>query len=136
MTKIRCGLSDTEKEEARQDIRKILTLAPGEVVGVRDALMTGTVEGRVYAGDCCCLVGTIAKLRGISVTTQAWFYPLERAIRFDEDRPAEEFFRHIHRGHTPENNQYAALALRWVDEWIDEQAGLLTFATEAEAVTA
>ena len=124
--RVRCNWSKARRAEARQDIRKILALAPSEVVGVRDALVADKINGNLYEGECCCLVGTIAKLRGISVQTQCWFYPLERAIRADPERPAEQFFASIREDETPETNGYAKLALSWIDEWIDEQAQKIT----------
>ena len=127
---VRCNWSKARRAAARQDIHKILSLAPSEVVGVRDALVAGKIDGRMYDGECRCLVGTIAKLRGISVIQQASFYPLEKAIRADETRPAEKFFVYIQEGETPETNGYARLALRWIDEWIDEQAQKITFEHE------
>lgn len=129
--KIKCTLNAQRRAAAREDIRRILSLAPDEVVGVRDALIAGRIEGSVYnGGGCTCLVGTIAKLRGITIHRQAWNYPLERAIQFDSERPAEKFFYNIHEGDTPETSGYARLALKWIDEWIDEQAAKMTAETE------
>lgn len=131
----RCNMSEAEREDARADIRKIFSLAPDEVVGVRDALIAGKIDGSVYSGECCCLVGTIAKLRGIDVMQQACYYPLEKAIRYDDERPAERFFAHIKAGDTPQTNGYSKLALQWVDEWIDEQTKQMAFAEESALVT-
>lgn len=122
----RCTLSKSEKDAARADIRKILLRAPDEVVGVRDALVEGRIEGSVYNGERCCLVGTIARLRGISTLRQALCLPLERAIQYNEERPAERFFLNISAGDTPKTNGYSKLALKWIDEWIDEQAAKIT----------
>lgn len=129
-------MNKAQREEARADIRKIFSLAPDEVVGVRDALIAGKIDGSVYDGGCCCLVGTIAKLRGITVIRQACNYPLEKAIRADYKRPAERFFAHINADDTPKDNGYSKLALQWVDEWIDEQAKQIAFAEEPALVTA
>ena len=105
------NLSDADLTPIRDDVWAVLAAAPGEARAVRDALAAGRVEGSVYAGDCACLVGTIANARGVAYTEI-------EGLRPASSRPAERFFMNIHRGDTPENNQSCALAHEWASDFV------------------
>lgn len=72
----------------RDDIRQILGSSPTEVGGLLQALRDGKVDGSTYTGECACLVGTIAKVRGVS-------YDAIPGLRPDSSRPAEQWFTNI-----------------------------------------
>src|SRR5450830_1916343 len=95
----------------RDDIWAVLSSAPAEVPALIDALKTGRVDGSTYEGDCSCLVGTIARTRGVSIST------LE-SLKPNSSRPAELFFMGIRTGDTPETSQFSKLALEWSEEWL------------------
>jgi len=97
----------------RDDIWAVLSSAPREVPALIDALKAGRVDGSTYAGECSCLVGTIATARGnVSVDSLGSLKP-------NSSRPAERFFLGISKGDTPETSQFSKLALDWVAEWHD-----------------
>jgi uncharacterized protein YjbI with pentapeptide repeats len=95
----------------RDDLWAVLSAAPLEVDGLRAALAGGRIDGSTYNGDCACLVGTIAKVRGVDFNTLPGLAP-------DSSRPSERFFLGINKGDTPETNEVSKIALAWCDEWV------------------
>jgi hypothetical protein len=103
----------------KQDLWSILDMAPQEVPGLRAALTEGRVDGSTYTGECACLVGTIANVRGVDVELVG--------LPKDGHRPAEQWFLSIRKGDMAlddpaeatdsEGVFRASWALRWVDEW-------------------
>jgi hypothetical protein len=86
----------------------VLLDAVHEIPALKQALINGQVSGSTYTGECCCLVGTIAKTRGVD------YHDLGIA---NAVRPIERFFLAIQEGDTPENSQFAKLALEWAEEF-------------------
>jgi len=95
----------------RNDLRKVLAVASKEARGVKETLEKGRVNGATYEGKCCCLVGTIARIRGC-------FYLSMKNLEPDLSRPAEQWFMQIRKGDTPKNSKAAKLAHKWITEWI------------------
>ena len=95
----------------KTDVFDILLRAPGEVAGLRAALAEGRVDGSVYQGDCACLVGTLANVRGVN------YEQLGAGIEPDAGRMAEQWFMNIRKGDSAESNQVVAITLEWVDEF-------------------
>ena len=95
----------------KTDLFDVLLRAPREVAGLRAALVAGRVDGSTYEGECACLVGTIAHVRG------GQYDALGNGLRPDSGRPIESFFMSIRRGDTPETNGAAKVALEWIDEF-------------------
>jgi hypothetical protein len=81
------------------------------VPALRDALLAGRVDGSTYERECCCLVGTLAKARGVPYTGIP-------GLRPNSHRPAECFFMAIRQGDTPTSNPASKLALEWVEDWL------------------
>ena len=104
-------LGDANLRPFRDDVWAVLSCAPAEAAGVLAALRAGRVDGSAYAGDCACLVGTIANVRGCGYDALPQLTP-------DVSRPAEQWFLQIHEGDTPETNPAAALAAQWIEEWL------------------
>lgn len=106
------------EHSAREDMWEILDQTPAEVDGLRAAVAAGKIDGSVYQGECACLVGTIAKVRGVPHTTLG--------VKPNAYRPAEKWFGEIRPGDVPRTieldgettgEKHARLALRWIDEW-------------------
>lgn len=95
----------------RDDFWAVLSSVPAEVEGLRQALINGKVDGSSYQGECVCLVGTLANLRGAN-------YQNLGLLRLTLLRPAEVFFRRINKGDTPDTNEFSKMALDWLDEWL------------------
>jgi hypothetical protein len=107
----RANLSDANLSAIRDDMFAVLSAAPNEVQGLITALKDGKVDGSTYEGECACLVGTIANVRGKNYQELGDLHP-------DSTRPIEKFFFGISKGHTPENNPFSRLALEWAEEWV------------------
>lgn len=99
----------------RDDLRAVLDSAPAEVAGLLAKLDGGEVDGSAYQGECACLVGTIANLRGCDVSA------LTNGLTPDSSRPAERWFLAIGRGSTPGTNPIAAVTRDWIVEWQAER---------------
>jgi hypothetical protein len=108
-------LTRADLPHARRDLHKILRRAPGEVQGLLDALRAGKINGTVYEGECACLVGTIAKVRGCH------YQELEGIVP-NSYRPAERLFLAIKTGDTPETNAVAKVVEGWIVEWLADRA--------------
>ena len=104
-------LIDANLIAIKADVLSILDLCPAEVGGLRDAIASGRIDGSVYAGQCACLIGTIASLKSCEYTSIP-------GIRPDDARPAERWFLAIRPGDTPDKSQIVAITLGWVDEWL------------------
>jgi hypothetical protein len=94
----------------KNDIWSILLKAQNEIEGLKGSLLSGKVDGSTYEGECCCLVGTIANIKGC-------YYENIPNIKPDSNRPAEEWFKMIRKGHTPENSEVCKLTYKWIEEF-------------------
>ncbi|KPH79419.1 hypothetical protein AE618_18840 [Bosea vaviloviae] len=104
----------------KADMWMIMAGARAEIPGLIAALKEGRVDGRVYEGDCACLVGTIANIRHVSVDT------LER----DSTRPAEQWFMMIRKGDKPGDKSGGGFAASMALEWAEEFAALIPTSDE------
>jgi hypothetical protein len=91
----------------RADVWSILDKSPNEVPAVLEMLHDGIIDGRTYE---YCLIGTIAKLRGLTYATLPGITP-------DRQRPAELLFACIHMEDTPRTSLFAAFAAHLITEW-------------------
>jgi uncharacterized protein YjbI with pentapeptide repeats len=105
------GIPEQWKIQCRDDIWAVLSAAPSEVEGLRKALAEGRVNGSAYEGECACLVGTIANVRGCH-------YEKLEILKPNSRRAAECWFLSIKEGDKPENNPFSKLALEWIDDWL------------------
>jgi hypothetical protein len=110
----------------------VLDQAPHEVAGLRAALVEGRVNGSTYEGECACLVGTIANVRGVTIDTVG--------IPQSASRPAEQWFMPIAEGDKPtdldpdaakradevsEGVFRASVAVQWIDEWAESRKAVV-----------
>ena len=106
------NLRDADLRSFKSCLWMTLTENPREAAGVAKALKEGRVNGSTYSGDCACLVGTIANVRGVDVDT------LKRNLQ----NPSEKWFMMISEGDKPTDDTgggcAAKIALEWVEEWL------------------
>jgi hypothetical protein len=91
----------------KKDMLYVLMHSVKEVPFLKKKLLSGEINGTQYEGECCCLVGTLAKADGgmENFVSQIPFY--EKGLK----NPCEQLFFQIQEGDTPENNQFAKIAL-------------------------
>lgn len=104
-------LDGASLEPIQDDLYAVLAAAPREVPGLLEALRQGRIDGSTYSGECACLVGTVAKLRGCEYTAVDGLVP-------NSNRPAERWFLAIRPGDTPATSQVSAITTAWVEEWL------------------
>jgi uncharacterized protein YjbI with pentapeptide repeats len=103
-------LKNVDLSEVKADFFEVLDKAKPEVEGLKQALLEGKVDGRVYEGACACLVGTIANMKGVD-------YRDIKGVQPNSNRPIERWFLGIGEGHTPKNNPMAEVAVMWIEEY-------------------
>jgi hypothetical protein len=108
-------LAAADLHAIRDDIWSVLAASPHEVPALLAAHHEGRIDGLEYEGQCCCLIGTLDAARRTGEVG-------DRLPR-DVTRPAEMWYRAIRPGHTPATSQVAALAVRWIEEWIADRYG-------------
>ena len=105
------NLRDADLRFIRNDVWAILDLTPAEVPFLIQAIKGGLIEGQMYEGECACLVGTLAKARGVHHNDLEGVTP-------EYNRPAERFFYAIQEGDTTETSQFSSIALEWCEAWM------------------
>ena len=110
-----CNLNISNLESAnltaiKKNFFKILSKAPKEIGGLKKALKDGKINGSTYEGSCCCLVGTIANVRGCDYANLEGIIP-------NNSRPAERWFLGIKVGDTPKNSKISKITLDWINEY-------------------
>lgn len=105
-----------ELDAIKADFFEVLTHAPDEVNGLRALLVAGRVDGLLYEGECACLIGSIANLRGCHI------HDLPKTILPDTMRPSERWFLQIMPGDTPELSDVVRQTIAWIDEWAEQHA--------------
>jgi hypothetical protein len=105
------NLSGANLQSFKNGLWGILLHAKGEIPGLLSALKEGRVDGSVYEGDCACLVGTLANVRGCN-------YRELPGIKPDISCPAESWFMGIHKGDSPETSNISKLTVEWIEEFL------------------
>ncbi len=96
--------------QCSRDILFILRSLRSEVGYLKQSLIDGKVDGSTYEGECACLVGTLAHGGSVDNTCEAIpFY--NRGTH----NMGETWFLSIKKGDTPENNQFAAHAMKLIE---------------------
>ena len=108
-------LRDANLTSIRDDIWAVLSASPAEVHALRESLIAGKIDGLQYEGECACLVGTLAMARHCNFEAIPGLKP-------DSSRASEIWFSNIRKGDSPETNQFAKLALEWIDAWLANMA--------------
>ena len=112
----RADLYDEQLRPFKADLWTELTetRAHAEVPGLIQALREGRVDGSKYEGECCCLVGTLANIRGVSFQE---FNP-------NSDRPSERWFMMIRQGDKAGDKSGGGYAAQKAVEWCLEYCEL------------
>ena len=98
--------------ECSQQMLYIFNYTRSELPYLREKLIAGEVDGSQYEGDCWCLVGSLAKSKKVDVDKYCGVIPFYEK---SPQNPAETWFLNITQGDTPENNEFAAHALKLID---------------------
>jgi hypothetical protein len=106
----RAYLADADLRSFKADMWITLAQNRAEVSGLIKALREGRVDGSQYEGECACLVGTIANVKGTSYA----------ALDYDSDNPAERWFMMIRKGDKPEDDSGGGFAAQKALEWAEE----------------
>ena len=106
------NLGEANLTSIRDDFWAVLSGAPTEVVGLRQALTEGRIDGSTYHGDCACLVGTLANVRHCDLAALPF-------VKADSNRLSERWFLQLHPGDTPDNSEAARITLEWLDTWLE-----------------
>ena len=103
------NLSWANLDRIKKDFFAVLAAAPLEVSGLMAALEQGRIDGSCYEGECACLIGTIANVRGCE-----WN---DTGVIPDSGRPAERWFMALRPGNTPSNHPVAKITAGWIEEF-------------------
>lgn len=113
----------------KKELWEVLSIAPDEAKAVRQAVISGDIDGGYYIGECCCIKGIIAAKLGIPVKNLEEAY----GIGLNQRSSLENFLFNIVEGDTPESSAFSRALLEWCDEFIAEQKALkLRRAVEAD----
>ncbi len=118
-------INDPATIAAKADIFDVLDTSPNEVPALLAALKEGRIDGTVYSGACCCLIGTLAAAAGLNwqaVPDRDRGLLIRGALARDERSPAEQWFIDIEEGDTPETSERVADTVQWVEEWMAKRA--------------
>ena len=107
----RASLDGARLDFFKNDLWAILLRVPHEINGLVLALEAGRVDGSVYEGECACLVGTIANVRGCKYSEIPGLEP-------NSGRPAEQWFMGIRKGDTPDKSAVVKLTMSWIEEFV------------------
>jgi len=109
------NLKDAKLEVIRRDLCRVLDGATEEAPEILSAIYAGRINGHQYHGECSCLLGTIAKLRGVENIDDL------SGVKMDSDSPIERWFLAISPGCTPENHPVSAVTAQWVSDWLSSR---------------
>jgi hypothetical protein len=102
------NLRDADLSVIRNDLFDVLLRSRHEVPGLLLALREGRIDGSTYSGECACLCGTIANVRGVNHHTLGFV---------DGSRPIERWFLNIGKGDKPETSSVAKITEEWIEEF-------------------
>lgn len=106
------NLDSLQIRSYKHDLWGILLRFRSEIPGLIAAIKKGKIDGSVYSGECCCLIGTVANIQGCDVNS------FGDEIK-DHNSPIEQWFQQIKPGHTPENYKPSAMVLEWIEEFLE-----------------
>jgi hypothetical protein len=96
----------------KHDFWGILLQFKNEIPDLIKAIKEGKIDGSVYEGDCCCLMGTIAKIKKEDIEEDNFDIK-------DASSPIERWFTMIKPKMTPDNSFASKKALEWIEEFLE-----------------
>lgn len=127
MRGIKGGCPRAFLNEASREMLFIFEHLKPELPALREQLLAGQINGTQYEGECACLIGSLAK--GVAIkddpdtdTTEAmgdFINQVCESIPYYEKglhNVSEQWFYQIREGDTPDNNEFAAHALKLIDQ--------------------
>jgi len=106
----RANLTDADLLMFKSDLWRVLLMYKTEVSGLKNAIICGRINGSVYSGECACLKGTIANVKGCEID-------LLPNITKSTSEPSEQWFLQFKEGQNPENSKTMKLTLDWIEEF-------------------
>jgi hypothetical protein len=103
------NLRGADLRPIKADLFDLLLRARAEIPALLAALRAGQIDGSTYTGPCACLVGTIARERGVHHDSLGVA---------DRARPIERWVLGISAGDTPETHQIAKITASWIEEFV------------------
>jgi hypothetical protein len=94
----------------KHDLWAVLLKSRNEIAELKQALIKGEIDGSKYDGECCCLMGTIAKIKKCH-------YKVLPNLKADSSEPSEKWFMLLSPGMTPETSEVCKLTLNWIEEF-------------------
>jgi hypothetical protein len=102
-------LSDADLRSFKADLWMTLVGAKAEIPLFIQSMLDGKIDGSQYEGECACLVGTLANVRGVSYATA---FP-----DHSSGNPAEQWFLMIKKGDLPYAETGGGFALGKALDW-------------------
>ena len=93
----------------KSDLWRVLLMNQNEIPGLKKALIEGKIDGTKYEGDCACLKGTIANVKGCTT--------YDAGLIRNVSEPSEQWFLQIKEGQTPENSSVVKKTIEWIEEF-------------------
>jgi uncharacterized protein YjbI with pentapeptide repeats len=107
-------LSRADLRSIKHDIWGVLLYNRAEVAAHLEQLKAGRVNGRLYKGECACLVGSLCNLRGIDAELPDSVIGMPK----NAHSLAERWYMGIWPGDTPQTSPIVALTVDWINEFI------------------
>jgi hypothetical protein len=95
--------------QCKQQLRYILSYLKPEIPNLITKIKEGKIDGTQYQGECCCLIGSLGNDKACNVIPN-----YNKGLH----NHAEQLFYQIREGDTPENNEFAKLALEICEEFV------------------
>ena len=98
----------------KKDLRYVLSYTKQEIPYLKEKLENGEVDGTQYEGECACLIGSLANSKK---EYHENFVSCIPDYQLGLHNPSEQLFYQIRKGDTPENNQFAKIAMEVIQEF-------------------
>lgn len=108
------NLPDSLVNYFKKDLRYVLTYTKSEIPYLKEKLEKGEVDGTQYEGECACLIGSLANAKKEYHEKFVFCIP---DYELGLHNPSEQLFYQIRKGDTPDNNQFAKIAMEVIEEF-------------------